>query len=212
VGALARVRRYPPRFIARHPLRVARNAVGNHPSTLADRYLTGLHGVELGGASYNSFFLNTVNADHRADPSTAADQLRYAGYVLPVDLVGPADELPLQDGAVDFVLASHVIEHLTDPIKALHEWARVSRRYVFLIVPARDNPIDRGRPLTPLAEQLERHRVGWTNPGDDRTHWSVWDPASFVEMCERSGLRVVEVQDPDDKRGDGFAVVIGVGG
>jgi SAM-dependent methyltransferase len=205
---LERLRGYPPRFIVRHPLRAARNAVGNHPSGLACRYLTGLRGVELGGASYNSFFLDTINIDHRPDPSTATEQLRCAGRVLAIDLVASADDLPLDDGTVDFVLASHVIEHLTDPIKALEEWARVARRYLFVVVPDRDNPFDSSRPLTSLAEQIERHRIGWKNPDEDPTHWSVWDPPSFVEMCEHIGLRVIEVQNPDDKRGDGFAVVI----
>jgi SAM-dependent methyltransferase len=210
--AADRFRHHPPRFVLRHPLRTARNVVGNHPSALASRYLSGLRGIEIGGASYNRFFLNTINVDHRADPSTGLEQLQYAGYVLPVDVIAPADALPLGDGDVDFVLASHVIEHLTDPIKALREWARVARRYLFVIVPSRDSEVDRGRPLTPLAEQLERNRIGWTNPSQDMTHWSVWDPASFAELCERIGLRVAEIQDPDDKRGDGFAVVIELGG
>src|SRR5690348_7834073 len=87
----ARLLGYPPRFAARHPMRALRNAVGNHPSGFADRYLRGLRGVEIGASANNAFFLDTINVDYRPDPSTVAAQLRYAGRVAPVDVVARAD-------------------------------------------------------------------------------------------------------------------------
>lgn len=203
-----RLARYPARFILRHPLRTARNLVGNRPSALATRYLAGLQGVEIGGAAHNDFRLDTVNVDYTEEPSTAPAQRRHAGRVMPVDVVAAADALPFPDDAYDFVLASHVIEHMPDPIGALREWARVARRYVFLVIPERTNEFDRHRPLTPLAELLERHRTGFTS-AEDR-HWSVWTPETFRELCEHLGYAVAEVQAPDDKRGNGFAVVVEV--
>ena len=198
--------RYPASFVLRHPAAAARNFVGNHSSPLADRYLRGLEGVEIGGTAHNDFFLDTVNVDYTREPSTAAAQLRHAGRVMPVDVVAGADELPFADGAFDFVLASHVIEHLPDPIKALREWRRVARRYVFAVVPLRTNEFDRDRPLTTLDELVERHAQGFTS--DEDRHWNVWTSAAFCELCEHAGLPVVEVADPDDKRGNGFAVLL----
>ncbi len=206
-GPIARLRAYPRRFLLRHPLRAVRNSIGNHPSRLASSYLKGLRGVELGGSSYNSFFLDTINVDYSETPSTADPQLRLAGRVLPVDVIATADELPFADDEFDFVLASHVIEHLTDPIRGLKEWVRVASKYVYVIVPDR-NIYDRERPLTSLEEQLERYRIRWTNPGDGMTHWSVWSPESFVELCNYLELPVLELQVPDDKRGNGFAVLL----
>jgi SAM-dependent methyltransferase len=203
-----RVRNYPPAFAARHPVRMARNLVGNHPSRLADGYLSGLQGVEIGGSAHNDFFLDTVNVDHVADPPTAADQLRYAGRTLPVDVVAPADELPFADDSYDFVLASHALEHVPDPIAALKEWTRVARRYLFIVLPSRSNPYDHGRPLTPLSELVERHARAFTSA--ESHHWNVWDADAFCDLLRHLSLEVVEVQDPDDKRGNGFAVVVGV--
>jgi hypothetical protein len=77
-----------------------------------------------------------------------------------------------------------------------------------VVVPHRDRTFDRDRPPTPVHELLERHAAGFTS-SEDR-HWSVWTAESFVELCEKVGLAVVEVQDPDDKQGNGFAVVIRV--
>lgn len=204
---LERLRSYPPRFVLGHPIRAARNLVGNHRSRLADRHLQGLHGVEIGGSAHNSFFLDTVNVDYTEWPSTAEDQLRYCGRVMAVDVTAPAHRLPFGDGEFDFLLASHVLEHVPDPIGALREWQRVAR-LLLVVLPGRDNPYDRARPLTPIDELEERHREGLTS-GEDR-HWSVWDSTSFVALCEHLGLGVLEVQDPDDKRGNGFAVVLDV--
>jgi SAM-dependent methyltransferase len=205
-SAVGRVARYPPSFLARHPLRAARNLIGNHPSKLANRYLRGLSGVEIGGAAHNDFFLNTINVDLSPQPPTVPAQLRFAGRALPVDVIAPADMLPFADSAYDFVLTSHVLEHIPDPIGALEEWVRVSRRYVFLILPGRDNEFDSGRPLTALQELIDRHRDGFTS--DLETHWSVWSTDTFSELCAHLGLGVLEVQNPDDKRGNGFAVLI----
>ena len=192
--------------MARHPVRAARNLAGNRSSRLADRYLRGLRGVEIGGTAHNDFFLDTINVDYTREPSTAPAQLRHAGRVMDVDVVAPADALPFADDEFDFVLASHVIEHMPDPIKALGEWARVASRFLHLIIPARTNPFDRDRPLTTVAELEERHRSGF-DPGEDR-HWSVWTPESFRALCVHIGLDVAETQEPDDKRGNGFAVVV----
>lgn len=186
----------------------ARNLVGNRPSPLADRYLRGLQGVEIGGAAHNAFFLETVNVDYSHAPPTAEAQLRHAGRVMPVDVLAQGDSLPFPDKSYDFVLASHVIEHIPNPLAALREWARVARRYLFLIIPARDNEYDRDRPVTTLAELIERDAQGFTS--DQDRHWSVWTPEAFAEVVEHLGMAVVEIQEPDDKRRNGFAVVVGL--
>src|ERR1700733_10292014 len=104
---LTRGSQYPSAFMARHPVQTLRNLVGNHPSKLANHYLGDLRGVEIGGAAYNSFFLQTINVDYALRSATAGEQLLWAGHVMPVDVVARAEELPFPDGAFDFVLASH---------------------------------------------------------------------------------------------------------
>ena len=116
------------------------------------------------------------------------------------------DDLPFDDGAVDFVFASHVIEHFPDPIRALEGVVRVARKYVVLVIPHRDRTFDHERELTPVDELLSRHEQGLSS-SEDR-HWSVWTLESFLELCDRLGLVVVDSLDPDDKVGNGFMVAI----
>ncbi len=133
-------------------------------SALADKYLSGLKGVEIGGAAHNAFGLDTINVDRLSHESPEfeiyrKEQMGFCGEVMPVDVVAPGDNLPFPDKSFDFVISSHVIEHFFDPVQALKEWARVSRKYIFIICPLRDAlPSDRDKPITPLSEHIERHK------------------------------------------------------
>jgi SAM-dependent methyltransferase len=133
------------------------------------------------------------------------------GRKRPVDVVAPGDDLPFEDDSVDFVLASHVVEHFPDPIRALEEWVRVARRYVVVVVPHRDRTFDRDRELTSIAEFRRRREGGEVAP-PPHDHWSVWTLESFLEMCGDFGLHVVDQLDPDDKVGNGFIVVLDASG
>jgi SAM-dependent methyltransferase len=171
-------------------------------------YLEGLRGIEIGGAAHNDFGLDALNVDRYDAMNTVYKNAEREvwGYAKPVDVVASGDELPFAEASADFVFASHVIEHIPDPISALLEWQRVARRYVVLIVPHRDRTFDRERPLTPVDELLERHRTGFSS--DEDRHWSVWTAETFVEMCSQVGLSVIATRDPDTKGGNGFAVVL----
>jgi hypothetical protein len=55
-------------------------------------------------------------------------------------------------------------------------------------------------------ELLHRHEQQFKDPRD--LHWSVWTLESFLELCDRLGFRVIDALDPDDKVGNGFALVL----
>jgi len=182
-------------------------------SALADYYLTGKAGIEIGGSAHNAFGLNTINVDrvHHEDPAFEPyrkEQMSICGAVMPVDVVAPGDALPFPDKSFDFVISSHVIEHFFDPISALKEWARVAREYIFIICPQRDAlPSDRDKPLTDLSEHIARHE-GRVSRLDTDEHHSRWTAKTFIEMCEHYNFEVCDWQRVDDKVGNGFTIVI----
>ena len=200
--------RYPLGFALRHP-RALLEAALKRDSRFAHERLDGLRGVEIGAAAPQSFGLNTINVDREESEFYRRAQEQVAGWAVPVDVVASGDRLPFEDDSFDFVLASHVVEHMPDPIAALREWVRVASRYVFLVVPHRDRTFDRDRSLTSLDELIVRHREGLTS--DEDRHWSVWDCRSFLELCAYLGLAVLEYQDPDDMGRNGFAVLVDAG-
>ncbi len=180
-------------------------------SALAHKYLDGLKGIEIGGSAHNPFGLDTINVDYTDDMDTVYKNMEkeLCGEALKVDVVAMGDDLPFEDKSFDFVISSHVIEHFWDPLKALKEWKRVARKYIFLIVPHRDRTFDRERELTSIDELFARHGGLIECPGEaPKDHYSVWDTQSFLAMLEKTYFKVVEYQDVDDKVGNGFAVVI----
>lgn len=181
-------------------------------SALAHRYLDGLRGVEIGGSAHNPFGLHSINIDYTSSMDTVfkQEERRMCGRALPVDLVAAGDRLPLLDGSVDFVINSHVIEHLWDSIGTLKEWHRVLKPggILFLIVPHRDRTFDRDRPRTSLLELIKRHRTGGSIRPDLTGHASVWITEDFVELIDYLGWELLTAQDVDDKVGNGFTIVV----
>lgn len=70
----------------------------------------------------------------------------------------------------DFVLASHVLEHIANPILALSEWKRLLRDQgiLVLLLPHRNQTFDHRRPVTTLEHLIADFKAGMTE--DDLTH------------------------------------------
>jgi SAM-dependent methyltransferase len=86
-------------------------------------------------------------------------------------LIGEAGALPaLASDSYDVVLASHVLEHLANPLGALAEWSRIVRPggRLLLIVPHRDGTFDHRRPVTSIEHLIDDAERGTTE--DDLTH------------------------------------------
>ena len=182
-------------------------------SKLAHKYLDGLSGLEIGGSIHNPFGLNTKNVDYTDSSNTVfkREEMDKRGSFLPVDIVAPGDNIPVPDASQDFVINSHVLEHFSDPIKALKEWYRVVKEggYIFLIVPHKERMFDRNRPRTTFEELNERHETK-IYPEPKSNHYSVWVTEDLLDLVENIKLdwKVIDFQDADDKVGNGFSVVI----
>lgn len=181
-------------------------------SQLAHKLLDGLKGVEIGPSAHNPFGLDTVTAGRSTDGTVyASEEMRLCGEVAKLDYVCEADKLPFEDGQFDFVISSHVLEHLWDTVGTLKEWMRVVKPggYVFTIFPHKERTFDAHKPITSLYETLSRHSGLVNNPGavaDD--HYTIWTLEEALKLCWCMGWKVVAQQDQDDKVGNGFTFVI----
>jgi SAM-dependent methyltransferase len=195
---------------------------------LAHELLDGLTGLEIGAAAHNPFGLETRNVASPEGAEFYAEEQRAMGVEpAPVDIWAVGDHVPVPDRSEDFVLSSHVLEHLPNVIGAFLEWDRIVRPggYVFLIVPLKGAlPQDDARELTPLAHFVECNRRGWTldtHPTDDvpggrMGHYHTFTPDSLTDVVDwmrANGLcdwELVAREDVDSKVGNGFTLVFRV--
>ncbi len=70
----------------------------------------------------------------------------------------------------DFLLSSHTIEHMANPLRALEEWQRVLKPggILVVVIPHKDGTFDHRRPVTPLTHLVQdyQNQVG----EDDLSH------------------------------------------
>ena len=98
----------------------------------------------------------TLKANYKDDPNVNVED------IWPVDIVANAWDLSKVDSnSVDFVMSSHVLEHLPNPAVAIEEWMRVVKPggIVFFIVPAMRSTCDKKRKLTPREDLLEKYKL-----------------------------------------------------
>lgn len=199
-------------------------------SPLAHRILDGLEGLEIGPAAHNPFGLNTrtVSLTRELDAHDYGDseraQLDMCGRVTPIDIPADAARIPVAADSEDFIIHSHVWEHLPNPLMALEEWVRIVKPngVIFVIVPKRDAALaDQERPLTGFAELLDHYCKRTTYEdrmpemkGIPRGHYTVFSPELlreigtwFNQSHHRAQLDELAFQETDDKVGNGHTVV-----
>lgn len=191
-------------------------------SKLAHAFLDGLEGLEIGPASHNPFGLKTRNVGLTADRDSVdyefykQSQVEMCGSFASIDIAADAARIPVAASSTDFVLHSHVWEHLPNPLLALVEWVRITRPggYIFAIVPKRDAaPTDINRPLSTI-DSLVRNPPTAAEQGMSRGHYTVFSPGLLREMARwfnhsqsRACLKEVAFQESDDKVGNGHTIV-----
>ncbi|MGZ8884731.1 MAG: methyltransferase domain-containing protein [Halobacteriota archaeon] len=76
----------------------------------------------------------------------------------------------IASSAYDFILSSHTLEHVANPLQALSEWIRVLKEQglLVLVVPHKDGTFDHRRPVTSLAHMIQDFEQQSTE--EDVTH------------------------------------------
>ena len=113
------------------------------------------------------------------------------------DVVGDLDRdrlSPLADESEDFVIASHVLEHVAEPLGLLADIHRVLRPggLALVLLPDRRRTFDRARPPTTLAHVVEEHRRGVTEVDDEH----------MVEFLTQAGEGASYTEVPSESDGE----------
>lgn len=190
------------------------------PSELAKKYCVG-KGIELGAAAHNPFDLpECINVAPRENEEFYKKaQIDMCGEFRDIDIHADAEKLPFDDDSLDYIISSHVVEHIPDLIGAFLEWRRVLKPggIVFMIFPKKDAlPSDVGRPLSTIDNFIFAHIEPLTRAINERrtdNHIWVFSLQSMIDLinhCNHAyglGWEIIEAQETDDKVGNGHTIV-----
>lgn len=126
----------------------------------------------------------------------------FAGERCLADFYGEACSLPFHSNSLDYVASSHVLEHVSNPIKAICEWYRVLRPggIMYVVVPDRRFTWDHHRALTPVAHMLDDYARNTTDC--DATHiddfvenvdWTTYSPATPPEQVPAEKQKLKQI-------------------
>lgn len=185
---------------------------------LAHKYCKG-KGIEIGAAAHNPFNLDDcINVAPREEEcfyKTA--QMNLCGEFSEVDYYAYAHKLPFEDSSYDYIITSHVLEHVPDIISTLIEFNRVVRDggIIFTIIPKRDAlPQDKNRHLSVTNDFISAYEKETPDciEGISRHTW-IFSLDSFIGLiglCNfkfKLGLEVIDTEETDSKVGNGHTIV-----
>jgi predicted SAM-dependent methyltransferase len=153
---------------------------GLDKSAFASAYLFG-SGIEIGALEYPLKVPKTAKVRYVDRFST--DELRrqypeLKNYKLvKVDVIDDAETLgTFGQETLDFVIASHVLEHLENPVLAMVNFNRVLRPngILFICLPDKRDTFDKTRQLTPFSHIAEDYKNGPQSSRDEHLRdWAV---------------------------------------
>ena len=125
-------------------------------------YIEGKVGLEFGGPSsifsanhlipvYNvAASIDNCNFSQTNLWTTTDSVQRFGGCLRNNFIADAANPAAMPSNTYDFVLASHVLEHVANPLRALWEWKRVLKPLgaVVVVLPHKANTFDHRRPFT----------------------------------------------------------------
>jgi len=140
--------------------------IGGPSEVFSDEGFLSIYSV-LGQLDNCLFSAETIWANGRADGSYWHPSLKRPGRQLICD----ATEMRhVTDGSYEAVLASHCLEHVANPLRALAEWRRVLKPggLLLLVLPQKEATFDWRRPTTTISHMIDdfERNIG----EDDLTH------------------------------------------
>jgi SAM-dependent methyltransferase len=167
-------------------------------ASIARRHLRGA-GLEIGALHApvpvpDDVVVRFVDNFSQHDNAARFPDLARAEIIEPDYLEDGFELSSIPSDSQDFVIASHVLEHSSNPIQVLENWSRVTRPggALYVIVPIAESCFDAGREETALEHLIEDHALYARGEDErirerNRSHYQEWIAISERRIFEDQG-------------------------
>lgn len=132
-------------------------------------------GVEIGGPSDNGLIIyhfadlidNIIFSDNTTWTNYNSKEYNYYNNKVGKVIISDAVDITIiKNEEYDFVFASHILEHIANPLKAVAEWLRIIKNdgYIIIIVPEKSICFDHRREYSKFSTLLSQYQK---NVGED---------------------------------------------
>lgn len=133
-------------------------------------------------------YADIFDADEFAEKSTSMGGKDDTAIFMDIDLQDSMDEMStIENNSIDFVIGSHVIEHVRSPFRAIDNAYKRLRDggCMLLVVPDRDRTFDVNRSIT----TFDHHLADYYLPSRERDLEHFLEGSRIVEGFESDGLK-----------------------
>jgi len=126
---------------------------------MANKYVGGKYGLEIGGSSplFSPLYPLMAGCDGLNFSSTTVwgdfgTDFMASGKVMGKQFIGEATDLSMLKKTYDFILSCNNIEHIANPMKAIEQWIEHLKPggVIIIIAPRKESNFDHRRPVTPF--------------------------------------------------------------
>jgi SAM-dependent methyltransferase len=147
-------------------------------------------GLEIGGPSesaklsvypYAALIDNVIFSKNTVWHNTVNNEFKYYRYKSGKCFINDSTDIySISDNSYDFLYASHTLEHVANPIKALKEWLRIIKNdgYIILVLPDKNKCFDHNREYSKFTTIRSQYENG---VGED-------DLSTLPEILEKHDL------------------------
>lgn len=171
-------------------------------------------GLEIGGPSesaklsvypYANLIDNVIFSKKTVWHNTVNNEFKYYRYKIGKCFINDSTDIySISDNSYDFIYASHTLEHVANPIKALKEWLRIIKNdgYIILVLPDKMKCFDHNREyskfttirsqyengvgeddLSTLSEILEKHDLSMDPPAGTFEQFKLRSLDNYNNRC-----------------------------
>ncbi len=190
---------------------LSKETVNDKRTFLSLRYIRG-RGVEIGALHFPLSVANGVQVKY-VDRVTREESIKKfpeldASKIVTTHIIDDGFTLStIPDASQDFLIANHVLEHVSNPLQVLSNWGRILKLdgILFVSVPIAEKCFDKDRPLTSMQHFIDDFDICIREEKElfqdrNKIHYRDWIKLSKPNILKSQGIKCAPLTPENERK------------